>query len=245
MGCFQMGPPTDLVLRLKSEYGLKDFVETGTYYGKTAFWAASYFDRVITIEYSKKIYDEVISRPGKPKNIQFLFGDSTHLLKTIVPALPCPAFFWLDSHWCEGETHGQGDDCPLLQEISEIIISPQRHFIFIDDARLFMSPPPLPHQADQWPSISGVVDVLRKGTYQPYIVIFNDVIISVPDMAKPFLVRYCQEVKTLEEHQEAFTQPSFRKGCRQVLKGLKLLSNAAVGRFGHLKSGQRRSRASG
>jgi hypothetical protein len=245
MGSFQMGPPTDLVLKLKSGYGLKDFVETGTYYGKTALWAASHFDRVITIEYSKKIYEEVISRPANPKNIQFLFGDSRHVLKTLVPILPGPAFFWLDSHWCEGETHGEGDNCPLLQEISEIIISPQRHFIFIDDARLFMSPPSSPHQADQWPSISEVVDTLRTATYQPYIAIFKDVIISVPECAKPFLARYCQEAKALEEHQGAFTQPSFKSGCTQVLKGLKLLGNAAVAHFSHLKSGQRRSRASG
>jgi hypothetical protein len=245
MGCFQMGPPTDLVLKLKSEYGLKDFVETGTYYGKTALWAASHFDRVITIEYSKKIYDEVSSRPGKPKNIEFLFGDSRHVLKTLVPALHQPAFFWLDSHWCEGETHGEGDDCPLLQEISEIIVSPHRHFIFIDDARLFMSPPPAPHQVHQWPSISEVVDTLRTARHQSYIVIFKDVIISVPECAKQFLAKYCQEAKALEEHQGAFTQPTFRSGCRQVLKGLKLLGNAAVAHFSDLKSGPKRSRASG
>jgi hypothetical protein len=243
MGSLQMGPPKDLVLKLRSEYDLKDFVETGTYYAKTALWAASHFDRVITVEYSRKIHEEVISRPEKPGNIRFLFGDSREVLKTVVPALPGPAFFWLDSHWCEGETHGQGEDCPLLQEISGIILSPHKHFIFIDDARLFMSPPPLPHQVDHWPSISEVIDALRKGADQPYIVIFNDVIISVPDRAKTFLAGYCQEANTVEENREAFPQPGFKTGCRQVLKGLKVLGNAAAGYLGRLKSGQSTSGA--
>jgi hypothetical protein len=231
MGRFQMGPPADLVLRFKAEYGLRAFVETGTYYGKTAFWAASHFDRVITVECSKKLYDEVASKPGKPENIQFLFGDSRHVLKTVVPMLTHPALFWLDSHWCEGETSGQGDDCPLLQEISEIITSPHGHFIFIDDARFFMSPPPVPHQVRQWPTVSEVVDALRRGVHNPYIVIFKDVIISVPDRAKPLLANYCQEANTLEEDQEPIPETGFRTGCRHMLKGMKVLGNALAARF--------------
>jgi hypothetical protein len=55
MGLIRMGPPTEFILQLKERYGLVNFIETGTYHGSTAVWAASYFDNVITIEYSREI----------------------------------------------------------------------------------------------------------------------------------------------------------------------------------------------
>ena len=52
MGIVHMGPPKELILQLADRYKLRGFIETGTYKGNTAVWAASYFDDVITIEYS-------------------------------------------------------------------------------------------------------------------------------------------------------------------------------------------------
>jgi hypothetical protein len=36
MGIIRVGPPAGLMLQLKDKYNVRDFIETGTYYGGTA-----------------------------------------------------------------------------------------------------------------------------------------------------------------------------------------------------------------
>ncbi|TLY34310.1 MAG: hypothetical protein E6K62_06060, partial [Nitrospirae bacterium] len=137
------------MLQLKGKYALEDFIETGTYQGGTAVWAAAHFDRVTTIEFSRSLYEETKAQHDGASNLSFLFGDSREALRAIVPTLRQPAIFWLDSHWSGGQTYGQNDECPLLEEIEAITSSVHTHFLFIDDARLFAAPPPRPHRIDQ------------------------------------------------------------------------------------------------
>lgn len=196
MGLVTLGPPTDLILKLARQFDIRHFVETGTYYGKTAMWAETVFDHVITIEYSREIYEANLTTYGKVDNVEFLFGDSRTSLKTIVPQLSGPAIFWLDSHWSGGNTYGKDDECPLLDELRAIGESGHSHFILIDDARLFTSPPPLPHAIDQWPSITEVLGALKTGGKEGYTVVVNDVIISVPEFAREFFAGLCQEINT-------------------------------------------------
>lgn len=49
--------PKNLVLSLKDKYNVKNFIETGTYQGQTSLWASNHFEKVLTIEASKKMYD--------------------------------------------------------------------------------------------------------------------------------------------------------------------------------------------
>jgi hypothetical protein len=191
-----MGPPEELVLLLKRECNLRVFVETGTYYGGTAVWAASHFDHVITIEFSKALFDQNVAKHGSIDKIDFIFGDSRSMLKAIIPTLTEPAFFWLDSHWSGDQTYGANDQCPLIDELGEINKSATTHFLFIDDARLFASPPPLPNRIEFWPSIDRVLQAIQVTSNKYYIVIFEDVIIAVPFYAKPTLVCYCQDANT-------------------------------------------------
>lgn len=125
MGLVSPGPPSELIIKLAKQYDVKDFIETGTYYGKAAVWAASFFDRVITIEYSKEIYETNLATYGELRNVDFVFGDSRSSLKSIVPELNRSAIFWLDSHWSGGETDGKDDECPLLEELLAISASPR------------------------------------------------------------------------------------------------------------------------
>ena len=185
-----------LWLQLKDAYGLRDFIETGTYHGNTAVWAAAHFDQVLTIEYAQSIYDETVAKHSALANIKFLFGDSRLLLKNIIEELTRPAIFWLDSHWSGGKTYGRADECPLLEEIQVINTASYNHFLFIDDARLLTSPPPQPHQREQWPSIDAVIDALKSGRDKPYIVFIDDVVVAVPTSAKEFVARYCQDHNT-------------------------------------------------
>ncbi len=94
-----MEPPKDLMLQLKRKYTLEDFIETGTYRGGTALWAAAHFARVTTIEFSRALYEDMRAQHSGIHNINCIFGDSREALKTILPKLDRPAMLWLDSHW--------------------------------------------------------------------------------------------------------------------------------------------------
>jgi hypothetical protein len=225
MGIIRVGPPEGLMLQLKERYNVDDFIETGTYYGRTAVWAAAHFENVITIECSKRIYDETYSRHGNIENVDFVFGDSRVLLKTILPAITGPAIFWLDSHWSRGETYGENDECPVINEINEISRSRYNHFIFIDDARLFTSPPPRPHQLEQWPTVAEVIEALRSIDVNNYILIIEDVIISVPKAAKDYVASYCQEINTQawDVYGKNHNKSSVKQGCELIAQGLGLV----------------------
>lgn len=77
--------PRELMLQLKDKYGLRDFIETGTFHGKTAVWASEHFDNVKTIEASADIYDRTVKKHGKIENIEFILGDSGAEIKKIIP----------------------------------------------------------------------------------------------------------------------------------------------------------------
>lgn len=238
LGLIRMGPPSELMLRLRAEYELKEFIETGTYYGNTAVWAAAHFEYVTTIEYSREIFEEAVARHGSIQNINFIFGDSRSVLKTIVPKLSRPAIFWLDSHWSGGETYGENDECPLIGEIHAIHRSKYAHFVFIDDARLFMSPPPQPHRIEQWPSIDEVIYALKSGNHKHYIVSIEDAIIAVPEYAKETVAIYCQEVNTKawEEYGKRRNESTTKRGGRLISQGLRLIGRDLYVQLKHLAS---------
>ena len=196
MGNIRLGPPTDFIGQLAGKYGINVFVETGTYYGKTALWASTVFRQAITVEFSKEIYEKNLQTYKEQRNIDFRFGDSRAVLKEIVPTLTESAVFWLDSHWSGAETYGEDDQCPLLDELLTINLSPFPHIILIDDARLFTSPPPLPNHIEQWPTIQEVLDALRSAEREYYVVIIEDVIIAAPNFARDFVAGYCQTLNT-------------------------------------------------
>lgn len=191
-----MGPPEELTLLVAEALGAATFVETGTHRGDTAAWAAKHFSRVITVEAAEAIYEQALAAHGELPNVEFVFGDSRATLRGLVPTLDGSAIFWLDSHWSGGLTYGQGDECPLLDELAAIVASPHPHAILIDDARLFESAPPRPHDPAQWPSIDQVVEVLLAARERPGIAIVEDVIAAVPRRATALLVAYAQDVNT-------------------------------------------------
>jgi FkbM family methyltransferase len=100
-----------------------------------------------------------------------VLGDSRDILPQL--DLSEPTVFWLDGHWSAGDTAGEGDECPLLDELATI--GPQ-HAILIDDARLFIEPPPPPHDPEQWPTLEQVIDALDDRE----VAIRDDVVIALP-----------------------------------------------------------------
>ncbi|MEG4457132.1 FkbM family methyltransferase [Microcoleus sp. N9_A1] len=190
-----LGDCKQLMLVLKNEYNLPTFVETGTFQGSTSVWASEHFQKVFTIEFAKHIYESTSSAYSHVKNIEFLWGHTKEQLKLVVPQLKEPALFWLDAHWMGGGTAGENDECPLLEELEIINNYECEHFILIDDARLFLSPPPSPHRIEQWPSLNEIIATLSAKTSR-YTVIFEDAIVSVPERAKSVVAQFCQDANT-------------------------------------------------
>ncbi len=158
--------------------------------GHTALWASQQFGKVVTIENSQEIYAATSKRLSHVKNIDFIYGHTLAKLEEIVPGLRAPAIFWLDAHWSGGATYGSGDECPILGELEIINRSELPHCILIDDARLFTAPPPPPHSAKQWPNITELLATINSNPGR-YIVIVDDVVVSVPESARQLVEQYC------------------------------------------------------
>jgi hypothetical protein len=180
MGLIHPGPPWDFVLLMKDAMRLAAFVETGTFEGSTAEIASRHFAQVVTIELSPQLHIAAERRLSHLANVDCLLGDSRRHLSYLVQNL-FPSVFYLDAHWTgHALTAGKDDECPLLGEIEVLEPHLDKHLLLIDDANLFLSPPPAGHKTDHWPDIAGILDRLRK-IHRPYIAIFDDVICVVPE----------------------------------------------------------------
>lgn len=222
MGIVTMGPPTELVLFLRDKFGIRSFVETGTYQGTTAFWASGLFDSVHTIELSEELRQTAQARFGHARNIEFVAGDSREQLSNICHEVPGPILFWLDAHYSAGITAGGGEMAPVLGEI-EII---DRHMpdavIMIDDARLFERPPPEPHALDEYPSLNQTLEALNAHVPR-YVAIVDDVIVAVPEVCAGQVRRFLQLQATRESrlHSEESRKGHYRKALDHFAQGLR------------------------
>ncbi|MEN3015367.1 MAG: hypothetical protein ABDH21_04865, partial [bacterium] len=85
---------------------------------------------------------------------------------------------------------------------------------FIDDARLFLSPPPIPHKYEQWPSIKMIIKRIPPNFD---VLIFKDIIFIFPINEKfPEVKSYFQKLATDEwiaysKKNNRFTRKVIRK----------------------------------
>ena len=195
MGVKTFGPPKDIVLDLARLVDANAFIETGTFQGVTARWAAAHFDRVWTIEKAEPLYRAQADALRSLKGVEPLLGDSRDVLPTLLGRVgDLPAVFWLDGHWSGGITAGESDECPLLGELS--LLSARRNdIILIDDARFLLSAPPHPHVPSQWPTMTEIMAAFSHMSHARYVQVIDDVIFAVPDdsPAKKRLTAYAQQ----------------------------------------------------
>jgi len=176
MGLVGFGIPEETVDFLKKIMKLDIFVEGGTYKGDTAKKMSNKFRKVYTIEKSDIMFNEAKENLKDIKNIILLKGDTREHFPNIIKEND-NILFWLDAHWCGGNTYGQEDECLLVEEL-EIIFKYQKNYvILIDDARLFLAPPPYPHKIENWPSLIDIVKIMPNDFE---IIIFEDVIYIFP-----------------------------------------------------------------
>lgn len=140
---------------LKDDYKKFDtFIETGTYNGDTTFTVEPYFKQIYTIEISDMYYQRTKAK-YKGQKINFLFGDSSIVLKGLLGGLSTDAIFFLDGHWSSQDTGRGVKDCPLMEEIEHInTLFKHKAIIIIDDYRLFgLSPKTSPTATEDWGAI--------------------------------------------------------------------------------------------
>lgn len=192
MGDINFSVDTGLVEALKRELDLSLFVETGTFEGDAIEICRPYFAEIHSIELSPEYYELAKSRFSQDPSVHLYLGDSAAEITKLKPVFEGRAtLFWLDAHWCvASNTGGEKSQCPLIREIQGIGQLNERSAIMIDDARLFASPPPYPHEISQWPKLDEVVNALRTVSAVHELKIFNDVIVFAPVKANASLVEY-------------------------------------------------------
>ena len=194
MGLVHLGIPMNLAEWIRKQTGVRVFVETGTFMGDTAAWAGDCFAQVMTVERDPQLYQGATARFASDGHIQCLQGHSIQVLNTILCQLQEPALFWLDAHWSGDGTYGEGDECPLTAELALILASPHDHIVLIDDARLFLAPPPPPHEPGQWPDLQSLMAVLAGSRERPrFTIIQDDCILNFPLAMRVAFVTYAQQ----------------------------------------------------
>lgn len=215
MGAVRMGVPRDYVIAAQQRFGLTRFVETGTFHGATARWAAEHFPAVVTIEAAPALHERARRKSSTFRNIDFRLGDSRAHLRALV-ADPAPTLYWLDAHWSGGDTAGAADQCPVADEIA-IVAARDDAFILVDDARLFLAPPPAPHDLAQWPTIDQLVAALQNG--RRHIAVFEDVIYAVPQAARALTIDYMRATAAAEKSSAMQPFPQRPRWYKRLLGG--------------------------
>jgi hypothetical protein len=222
-------PPQALMLALRDAFGIRHFLETGTHRGATAAWAAEHFEHVVTIEASEALYRAAVAAHGHLGNLRLVLGDTRLVLPGEVERLDGPAVVWLDSHWSGGESYGEALECPLLFEIETLRGADEDHYLFIDDARLFVAPPPRPHDMDQWPGLVQVTEALTRGRRPLETLILGDTFVAVPAHAGQLVRAFAQDAAT-RAWQESSRPPDGRTLGRAGR--LRTRVGSALGRIG-------------
>ena len=217
MGSTYLGIPTPMALKLKALYDLEYFVETGTYSGRTAAWASHEFKQVYTIEASELFWRQASQEYAAIPNVQFIQGNSAENLEEVVRRMDAPAIYWLDAHWSGGATYGAQEECPLLAELEALSQSTVDQFVLIDDARYFIAPPQ-DHIGGKAPSISQVIHAVERNKTDPYTIIVDEVIVSVPAYAHAQLAEYYQDRLAQSSRRQAGVN-LIRKGLSMLWKG--------------------------
>ena len=137
-------------------YGLRVFVESGTYFGDMLEAMKADFDRIYSVELSRDLHEKAITRFQGINNIELIHGDSSIELERIMAKINQPALFWLDGHYSAGVTARGAKDTPIYEELCHILNASERgHVIIVDDARCFGTDP-------AYPSIEELSELIKK-----------------------------------------------------------------------------------
>lgn len=127
------------VKQYAKKYSINILVETGTYLGDMVDATKNTFNRIVSIELDKNLYEKATKKFNGFDHISIIHGDSAEILQKILVDITQPCLFWLDGHYSAGVTARGSLDTPIRQELQHILHhNIQGHVILIDDARCFV-----------------------------------------------------------------------------------------------------------
>ena len=133
------------IRKYAERFGIRIFIETGTYYGDMVYAMKDCFDQLYSIELSKELYNLANKRFSNDRNVAIIHGDSGVELGKLVERITEPALFWLDGHYSGGITANGEGDTPIYKELIHIFnANRSKDVIIIDDARYFGNDPSYP-----------------------------------------------------------------------------------------------------
>jgi hypothetical protein len=195
MGAVNFSIDPGLVAIFKMDLPLEVFVETGTFEGESIRRVRAQFDEVHSVEASAGYYTRAVSQFREDPKIFLYLGHSPDVLRQLTPSLLKESvLYWLDAHWCVADhSAGETSQCPLLDELAAISTLNEKSVILIDDARLFLCPPPHPHEVSQWPALDSVLKGLLSLSSAHELMVLNDVLICYPASVRKPLTQYAYE----------------------------------------------------
>lgn len=156
------------------KYNLKILIESGTFWGDMIEATRENFDKLITIELSKKFHKLALKRFKNDKKVEFIWGDSGVEIEKVLKKLNQPALFWLDGHFSAGMTQMGLTETPIFKELNHIAHAKRlNHVILIDDARQFG------HHPD-YPKMETLETFIHKNRPYSKIQVINDIIAITP-----------------------------------------------------------------
>ena len=206
MGLVHGGIPRNLALRIREACGAMTLIETGTYQGDTAAWAAGHFEQVFTMEIDPALHAAAERRLARLGNVHCRQGDSRAILAEILPTLGGkPVMVWLDAHNCGGEDR----DSPLLEEIGLVNRWAPDAALLIDDARFILSA----QDGRRLCLLEGLIHALENSGGTRYLAVFEDVAMAVPNRARDAVDGYCRD-RLLAARQLHAARLEWRKSLR-------------------------------
>jgi len=195
MGAVNFSIDDSLLSMMREVLHLYAFVETGTFEGESVRRALPFFEEIHSVELSEIYFKKAVQRFEKEKNVHLYHDDSVRFLKQVQQALKDKAvLYWLDAHWCcADETAGGTSQCPVLEELDAISRLGAESVILIDDARLFLCPPPPPHTVEDWPRFDALVRKLFLMSSVHELMVVNDVLICFPRSIREHVEKYARE----------------------------------------------------
>ena len=115
-------------------YGLRNLVETGTYYGEMVAAMRRQFDRIDSIQYDHQLAQRAKEKFAAHPHIHIHEGDSQKVVPELLKSITAPTLFWLDAGYY-GWAGLEGEKQRLTSEFEAILRHPVQHVILMDDAR--------------------------------------------------------------------------------------------------------------
>jgi hypothetical protein len=120
------------------KFGLRVFIETGTYMGEMIDAVLNTFSKIISIEFDPALAQRAKSKFSSYGHVRILQGNSGQVLPSVISGINEPCLFWLDAHYSGGVTSQSDLKTPIAKELKVLLDHPcSNHVILIDDAREF------------------------------------------------------------------------------------------------------------